>query len=172
MLHVKRTKEHVVKRILILMMVVGLVFGSIATADAKKKKKVPTAPVRIERVVEIPYDHPSVGAVVLGRGGGYPVGFPEAMEIPVSSEETYFKIEVTDQSGQKVAGYIGQGDVDGNGLNDDLYGDFCGAHPEALPLAAPGMPIVGVYAYSGTCADGTPSVMTTGVIKITLSNMP
>src|SRR5688572_22771008 len=101
------------KRILVLMMVMGLVLGSIATAEAGKKKKKPAAPVRVERVVEISYDHPSVGAVVLGRGGGYPVGFPESQEIPTSSEETYFKIEVTDQSGQAVAGYIGQGDIDG-----------------------------------------------------------
>ena len=162
------------KRIVVFMMIVGLVAGSMTVAEAKKKKKpkpVPT-PVKVERVVEIAYDHPSIGATVAGLGGGYPVGFPESVEVPTASEETYFKIEIIDDSGQKVAGYIGQGDVNGDGLNNDLYGNFCGAHPEPIPLAAPGSPIVGIYAYSGTCEDGTPSVMTTGTIKITLSNMP
>jgi hypothetical protein len=164
------------KRILVLLMVLGLVFGSIAAAEAGKKKKKPKAPrtpVKVERVVEVAYDHPGIGATAAGRGGGYPVTFPDPMDIPVTAEEQYIKVEIVDASGQKVAGSIGQGDVDGNGINDDLYGVFCGAHPEPIPLAAPGMPIIGIYAYSGTCEDGTtPSVMTSGTIKITLSNMP
>lgn len=49
------------KRILILTMVLGLVLGSIASAEAKKKKKKPAAPVRIERVVEYAYDAPGIG---------------------------------------------------------------------------------------------------------------
>ena len=163
------------KRILVLMMVLGLVFGSIAAADAgkKKKKKAPPAPVKVERVVEVTYDHPGIGATAAGLGGGYPVSFPDPMDIPVTADELYVKVEIIDASGQKVAGSIGQGDVDGNGVNDDLYGQFCGSHEEPIPLAAPGSPIIGIYAFNGTCADGsTPSVMTSGTIKITLSNMP
>lgn len=159
------------KRILILMMVIGLIFGSIATADAKKKKKkAPPAPARIERVVEIKYDHPSASVAPVG---GFPTNWPEGgTEIPLGADDIYIKIEVTDQAGQKVSGFISQGDLDGNGVNDDGYANFCGAHPEPVPLSAPGQTIIGVYLASGVCADGTPSVMTTGTIKVTLSNMP
>ena len=160
------------KRILVLVMVLGLVFGSIAAAEAGKKKKKPKVPVKVERVVEVSYDHPGIGATVAGQGGGYPVSFPDPMDIPVTAEELYIKVEIVDASGQKVAGSIGQGDVDGNGVNDDLYGTFCGSHPEPIPLAAPGSPIVGIYAFNGVCEDGSPSVMTSGTIKITLSNLP
>ena len=162
------------RRAITILVSVGLLAGALALpADAAKKKKPKIkVPQKVERVVEIAYAEPGIGATVLGRGGGYPVGFPNSQEIPIMAEERYMKIEVIDESGHAVAGYISQGDVNGNGLNDDLYGDFCGAHAQPLELAAPGSPIVGVYAFNGTCPDGTPSIMTSGTIKITLSNMP
>lgn len=162
------------RRTLILVLVMGLILGSFASAEAgkKKKKKKPKAPVRVERVVEVSYDHPGIG-IAGPVSGGYPVNFPEgSSEVPTAAEELYMKIEVTDQSGQAVAGFISQGDLDGNGINDDGYASFCGAHEEFVPVEAPGTPIIGIYAYNGTCPDGTPSIMTTGTIKVTLSNMP
>ena len=78
--------------------------------------------------------------------------------------EKYLKVEILDATGLTVAGYIGQGDTDGDGVGN-LYGDFCGAHaaPIAMQAAAP----VGVSFYPGACEDGTPSTPTTGTVKVT-----
>lgn len=161
------------KRIFVAVLVLGLAFGAMTTAEAgKKKKKKPPVPVRIERVVEVTYDHPGIGVATPIGGTGYPTSFPDPSEIPTGPDDLYFKIEVTDASGQKVSGFISQGDLDGNGVNDDGYGSFCGAHAEAIPLVEPGTPILGIYAHSGVCADGTASIMTSGTIKVTFSNMP
>ena len=149
-------------------------------AEAKKKKKKKKKPVavvevvRTERVVEVAYASPGIGVAggPSGRSAGYPVNFPEVTEIPTMPEEKYMKIEVIDGSGQAVAGFISQGDLDGNGLNDDGYGEFCGAHAAPVEVAAPGTPLLGIYAYNGACPDGTPSIMTSGTIKITFSNLP
>lgn len=158
------------KKSIVLLLILSLVASfAVAPAQAKKKKK-KKKNVRVERVVEINYDHPSIGVAPLG---GYPVGFPEgASEIPTTLDDQYIKIEVEDSSGQKVWGFISQGDLDGNGVNDDGYAQFCGSHEDTQPLAAPGTPILGIYAYSGACDSGEPSIMTTGTIKITFSNMP
>lgn len=164
------------KKTLSVLVMIGLLAATMAVpaeAGKKKKKKVAPVPVKVERVVEVAYDHPGIGAAPVG---GYPAGFPAAAtEIATGPEDKYFKVEVLDASGQKVWGFISQGDLDGNGVNDDGYGDFCGSHDAPQPVAAPGTPILGIYAYSGTCGPdygGTPSVMTQGTIKVTFSNMP
>lgn len=159
-----------VKRILVLVLVMALALGAVTTAEAAKKKK--KKPKRIERVVEIPYEHPGIG-LAGPVSGGFPVNFPEgSSEVPLGAKELFLKIEVVDQSGQAVAGFISQGDIDGNGVNDDGYGEFCETHEDAVPIEKPGAPIIGIYAFNGTCGDGTPSVMTSGVVKVTLSNLP
>ncbi len=162
------------KKSVVVLLILSLVAAfAVAPAQAGKKKK-KKKPVRVERVVEINYDHPGIGVAPVG---GYPAGFPGSIvegstNIPTSANDQYIKIEVVDASGQKVWGFISQGDLNGDGAPTDGYAEFCGAHEETQPLAAPGTPIVGIYAYSGACEDGTPSVMTTGTIKITFSNMP
>ncbi len=156
------------KRTVVVLLVLGLLAGmTAAPAEAKKKKK--KKPKRIERVVEIPYENPGIGVAPLG---GYPVTFPSSGDIGLAAEELFFKIEVEDASGQNVWGFISQGDIDGNGVNDDGYGNFCGKHEEFQSIAQPGAPIIGIYAFSGLCDNGSPSVMTRGVVKITLSNLP
>ncbi len=159
------------RRALVVGMILSLIIGAmIAPAEAGKKKKKKKAPVRVERVVEVAYDHPGIG---VAPAGGYPTTFPDSGEIPTTPDDKFMKIEVTDSTGQNVWGFISQGDLDGNGVNDDGYGQFCGAHAEPVPVAAPGTPILGIYAYNGVCDDGSgPSIMTTGTIKITFSNMP
>lgn len=165
------------KRILVLLMVVGLVFGSIAAAEAgkKKKKSPPPAPVKVERTVEIDYMAPGIGATVPGAGGGIcPLADPttqECIEVPLQAGEAYVKISITDSAGQKVAGYISQGDTDGDGIGN-LYGDFCGAHEAPIALESPSAP-VRISFYNGTCADGTtPSIATQGTIVAVFSNLP
>jgi hypothetical protein len=146
----------------------GLLAGAfVGPAEAAKKKK--KKPVRVERVVEIQYASPGIGVAPLG---GYPVNFPDGVDIPTLSTELFMKIEIEDASGQKTWGFISQGDLDGDGLNNDGYANFCGSMEEPVDVAAPGSSIIGVYMYNGACDDGTPSVMTSGTIKITFSNMP
>ena len=165
------------KRTLIVLMVLGLVFGSlIGSAEAKKKKKKPVqTPVRVERVVEITYNGPNIGISSPAVSGGIcqlDTTSPGAcVETPTTADDVYAKIEIVDAAGQKVAGSVSQGDTDGDGVSD-IYGQFCGATAEPLALTAPGAPLR-VTAYNGVCADGsTASVMTTGTIKITFSNLP
>ena len=148
------------KKILYLMLIGSLLFGMTTTSAAKKKAK-----KRTQRVVVMTYDRPSAG--VIGPEPvmiGSPVGAPGGQQIPVMPNERYIKIEVTDTSGQKVAGRIAQ-------VSYSTFGPFCGAHTKPVKLRDTS-PILGIYAFNGTCQDGTPSVMTTGKIRITLSNVP
>jgi len=161
------------KRFLILFLILGLVFGSIATADAKKKKKKKTAPVKIERVVELEYAAPGIGVNTPAASGGIcPFADPttqECIEIPLQADETFIKVEMTDATGLPVMGYISQGDTDGDGIGN-LYGDFCGGHPE--PIAMESTNPVRISFYNGVNPDCLPSAVTTGSIKVTLSNLP
>lgn len=160
------------KKFLILALVVGLVASSFgAPALAKKKKK---KPVRVERVVELEYQAPGIGATVAGAGGGFcpfadPTSF-ECIEVPLQVGDVFVKVEVKDALGQKVAGSISQGDIDGDGIGD-LYGQFCGAHEEPVEMLSVSAPLR-VSFYNGTCGDGTPAPVTTGSITVTFSNLP
>jgi hypothetical protein len=160
-----------VRRTMVVAVVLSLIAaGSIAPAEAGKKKK---KPKRIVRTIEVAYDHPGIGVATPVGSAGYPANFPEGTsEFATSPKELFFKIEVVDASGQNVGGFVSQGDLDGNGVNDDGYGTFCGKHPEFIPVASPGTTFTGIYAYNGVCEDGSPSIMTSGTIKITFSNMP
>lgn len=164
------------KRILVLLMIAGLIAGSVATAEAKKKKKKNSAPVRMEEVVEIPYTGSNIGVASPAATGGtclidQTLPFHCLSAVPSFVEASFIKIEVADATGQKAGGFISQGDVDGDGISDG-YGQFCGAHPEPLAMATPGAP-VDISLYMGICSDASgPSIATTGTITVTFSNMP
>ena len=153
----------------------GLLAGAfVGPAEAGKKKK--KAPVKVERVVEVAYSAPGAGAAGpdgTASGGICPLSDPttlECIEIPLNLGEKYVKVEIIDTLGQKVAGYISQGDTDGDGVGN-LYGDFCGAHEAPIEMLSESAP-VRVSFYNGTCGDGTPSIATAGNIKVTFSNLP
>src|SRR5687767_6388054 len=99
------------KRIVILMMVLGLIFGSMATAEAGKKKKKPAEPVRVERVVEFTYQCPCAGLFQLG---GLTGGDPNLGGGPftIGAGEIFLTAEATDATGQAVPVDINQ-DLDG-----------------------------------------------------------
>lgn len=153
------------RKTIMLVLTIGLIAGAFMapSADAKKKKPKP-------RVVSDTYDAPAVGVatpVVSGGAsgctGGNNVG---CVEFPTTAKDKFVMIEVTDASGQKAGGYVSQGDTNGDGVGD-LFGDFCGAH--AGPVAiTPGIPLK-VSLYNGTCADGSPSTVTTGTVKATFT---
>lgn len=159
------------KRAMAVALALGLLGGAlVGPAEAGKRKK------KIERVVEVAYSAPGIGVSTpdgVPSGGLCPFADPstqECIEIPLQLGEKYIKVEMTDATGQPVAGFIGQGDTDGDGINN-LYGDFCGAHEKPLAMESASAP-VRISFYNGTCSDGTPSMVTTGTIKVTFSNLP
>ncbi|MGH2753403.1 MAG: hypothetical protein ACRDLB_03135 [Actinomycetota bacterium] len=158
------------KKALVVALVLGLVAGAMsAPATAKKKKK---KPKKIERVVEVEYQGPGVGISTPGASVGYCYQYPVSdtcLTVIPEKGEKYIKIEVADASGTAVAGFISQGDLDGDGIGD-LYGEFCGAHMEPVQLEVAGGAF-DLSLYDGVCGTG-PSVMTSGTIKITLSSHP
>ncbi|MFN2588422.1 MAG: hypothetical protein ABR613_09955 [Actinomycetota bacterium] len=159
------------KKAMVVALTAALVAGAFAgPADAGKKRK----PKRVERVVEVEYSAPGIGVATPGPSGGIcPYADPttrECIEIPLQLGERYVKVELSDAAGQKVAGFISQGDTTGDGISD-LYGDFCGAHPEPIELQSKSAP-VRISFYNGAKADCAPSVATTGTITATFSNLP
>ena len=160
------------KKAIVVALTAGLVAGAfVGPADAGKKKK---KPVRVERVVEVDYAAPGAGVATPAASGGIcPFADPTTqtcIEIPLQLGEKYIKVSIADATGQQVAGYIGQGDTDGDGISN-LYGDFCGEHPEPIALESASAP-VRISFYNGATADCAPSISTTGTITVTLSNLP
>ena len=153
------------RKLIVLALVVGMVTSFGVTAEAGKKKKKP-------RTVTIEYSHPTPGVATPAGSIGFPCRWPDgSCTVALKPTEKYFKISVSDASGQKTSGFVSQGDLDGNGVNDDGYGSFCGAHPAAQAVAAPGTEM-NIFLATGTCEDGSTSVMTSGTIKIQLFKKP
>lgn len=146
------------KRILVLMMIMGLIFGSVATADAKKKKKKKAAPY--VRVVEGTYDNPApgIGGVVTLNGAG------GTMEVPTGANELFMNVEITDDSGQPAYFGIAEG--------GSIIAGFCGSTPEPMSITPGSAYNITVTMGPGledpTCAG----VATTGTIKATLTTVP
>jgi len=151
------------KRILILMLVMGLIFGSIATADAKKKKKKKRPAPRIERTVEFEYQCPCVGLFQLGSATG---GDPNLGGGPISvgADDLYLTAEAVDATGGAVPVDINQDD--GTGANAST-GSFCTTTEEPIALV-PGMEIRVFIGDPTIC----PGAAVSGTITFTLSNMP
>lgn len=158
------------RKTLATLVAVGLVGGALlapaAEAGKKKKKSKP-------RVVTATYHTPAIGVATPVVSGGASrcdgtlnVG---CAEFPTTGKDRYVRIQVTDASGQNVGGYVSQGDTNGDGIGD-LFGEFCGKHTTPVAIT-PGRPLK-VSLYGGTCADGSPSVVTTGEIKATFTKKP
>jgi len=159
------------KKSIVVLLILGLVASfAVAPAQAKKKKK-KKQPVRVERVVEFQYQMPGIG--LAGVGGFCPFADPtalECIEFPLQAGEAFVKVEISDATGGKVAGYVSQGDTDGDGIGD-LYGDFCTAHPEPIEMLSQSNPLR-VSFYPGATPECAPSTPTTGTITVTFSNLP
>lgn len=155
------------KRFLVPFLILGLVFGSVATAEAGKKKK---KPKRVERQVQLEYTAPSpgisgvVGAcmAVLGVDG------TACIDTPLGADDLFVQVSVTDQTGQPTNFDLAQDtNVDNPGL--EIFASGCGETNEPLAIT-PGVALrVSVTAIGG---PDCPGVATAGSIEITLSNMP
>jgi hypothetical protein len=144
-------------------MVLGLIAGSVATAEAKGKKR----PARVERTVEAtygPYPAPVTGCnEALGKF------YCLALETRVS--EAFLTAKVTDAHGQPV--FVEVVSRQGNG-----YAFFCGETTEPIRVY-PGDELHFYVARPLTRDLFDPDldcpahrVKTTGTISVTLSNLP
>lgn len=165
------------KRAIAVALTVGLLAGAfVGPAEAGKKKKKKKKPKRVEEVIEIEYTGGNLGIASPAFTGGacfvnpdFPFSCKDA--IPTKPNMKFIKVEVADSTGQKAGGFLSQQDNDGDGVNDG-YGEFCGGHEEPVQLELPSSP-VRISLFAGVCSDGSsPSIVTTGTITATFSNLP
>jgi hypothetical protein len=155
-----------IKRAAVLVMILSLVVGTVAVAEAAKKKK---KPKRIERTVEGTYDAPPL--VIAGTCAQ--TGAIGCVAIATGPGETFIKsAKVTDSHGQPVVVSV-SANTDGEIGDDVSYGAFCGELTEPMSFDA-GVELhlwVGVIeeVVNEACAPG---LATTGSVTVTLSNMP
>lgn len=142
------------KRFLILVMVLCLVAGSVATAQAKKIKK----PSRVERTVEGtygPYPAPVTGC-------NEPLGSWACLNIATGPEERFFTAKVTDAHGQPVFVEVKGG----------TQAAFCGETTSPIEFQ-PGSSLqfhVGLNNWLVSLHCPANRIKTTGTISVTLSN--
>jgi hypothetical protein len=157
------------KRSIMLLLVLGLLFGSlVGAADAKKKKKkAPPAPVKVTREAQGTYAAPAGAAGLCGQDDA--VG---CVLIQAGAEEQYLTAKVTDAHGQPVAVSV-KANLDGDVSSETLYGTFCGETTEPIKID----PGVEVYFWVGLTPDTAamgcaPGEATTGTVDVVFSNLP
>lgn len=155
------------KKILVLFMILGLVVGSITTAEAGKKKKKRKKPKRVEREAQGTYAAPAtlVGNCTQQDGIG-------CMTIQAGPKEKFVTAKVTDDHGQPVAIRV-SADLDGDSSTETTYGDFCGETEEPIKVD-PGTALVfwvgrADVAIPMGCAPG---IATQGTLDVVFSNLP
>ena len=153
------------KRVLVGFIVVGLMMGAVASAEAKKR------PSRVERVVTGRYE----SLLLPTRVGCSRTGGRGCVIVDTHSKESFFTASVTDSLGIPVFVQVWE-DTDGGGEEDVLRGTFCGETTEPISFP-PGTELhfwVGFsYSYGapyGNCPGGL--IATTGSVEVSLSNLP
>lgn len=157
------------KRFLIMFMVLGLVAGSVATAEAKRKR-----PHRIERNVVGTYGTQFVPFSGLVTSPCAQEGAIGCVTVEARAEEKFLTAKVTDAHGQPVLVTVDSWDPYSE--TSIQYGSFCGEtekpirFPQGVELRfSPGY----WDPYLPTpWAHCPPGFGTTGTISVTLSNLP
>lgn len=153
------------KRFLVLLLALGLVFGAVATAEAGKKKK--KKPKKVEREAQGTYAAPAtiVGNCTQKDGIG-------CMTIATGPEELYLTAKVTDAHGQPVSISV-EADLDGDMQTETTYGSFCGETAEPIQIDPGASIIFWVGRADVVLLDRcTPGVATQGTLDVVFSNMP
>lgn len=148
------------KRSMVLVMVLGLVIGSVATAEAKRQK----LPPRVERTVEGsygPYPAPITGC--------NSVFTPWAcLVVDTRRTEAFFTAKVVDAHGQPVFVEVMS--------SDGRRETFCGEtkHPIAFDPGSSLSFHLALENWPGSVGPVCPAnrIKTTGTISVTLSNLP
>lgn len=148
-----------VRKVLVIGLAASLVFGSLASAEAGKKKK---KPKKVERVEEQNYVAP---ARFYWAPTGDNIG---GVKFPTGPTDNFVSIEIEDDFGQPVSASAGQ-DPEGDGTVTTT--PFCTATEEPLPIE-PGLEVT-VFVYAGPCTTPPgPAVATQGTVIGTFSNLP
>ena len=146
------------KRLLVLMMVLGLAIGATAAdAGPKKKKKRKTTGT-----------YQSTGVVAVGFCSQ--TDATNCVRIPSGPGERFVSAVVHDGTGQAVPVSV-KADLDGDNRTEKLYGVFCGKTDKPIKID-PGVEItfwVGITSDNATKACPPP---TSGSIDVTFSNRP
>ena len=101
-----------------------------------------------------------ISGAIDGQGGHY--GY---VQMPTLRKDRTVSVVVTDARGLPIAFQLSQGDTSSARTMTDL-GEWCSSTPHPVRLAHPGQPVV-VYVELGAC-DSSPSVPTTGTVKLTV----
>ena len=147
------------RKLLVAAVVSGLIVGSVATAEAGKKK----APKKVTRVAEAAYAAP---ARFYFAPTGDNIG---GAAFPTGAGESYVSVTIEDDLGMDVSAAVGQ---DPEGDNTVATTDFCTSTDEPLPIT-PGIEVT-VFVYAGPCTapQPAPAFASQGKIVVTFSNMP
>ena len=147
------------RKLLVAAVVSGLIVGSIASAEAGKKK----APKKTTRVAEASYIAP---ARFYYAPTGDNIG---GASFPTGTGEAYVSITIEDDLGQDVSAAVGQ---DPEGDNTVSTTGFCTSTEEPVPIE-PGLEVT-VFVYAGPCTAPAlaPAFATQGKIVATFSNLP
>lgn len=148
------------RKLLVAAVVSGLIAGSVATAEAGKKKK---APKKTTRVAEATYVAP---ARFYFAPTGDNIG---GAAFPTGAGETYVSVTIEDDLGMDVSAAVGQ---DPEGDTTVATTNFCTSTEEPLPIT-PGLDVT-VFVFAGPCTSPqpAPAFATQGKIVATFSNMP
>ena len=142
-------------------MVLGLIGGVFATAEAKKK------PQRTARTVEGSYASPVLGlygecAGTDGRG---------CVSFSVGAKERFVTAQVHDAHGLPVYVLIRSTATGAFGEGAETYGTFCGETTE--PIAVPAGTQLEFWVGAAASVTGCqPGIATSGTISATFSNLP
>ena len=152
--------KSVTKRFLMVLMIFGLVFGSVATAESKRK------PRKTTRTVEGSYDSPVLG--IFAECGSAAVG---CVSFSARPKERFVTATVQDAHGLPAYVLVRTAASGSFGTGAETYGEFCGetTEPIAIPAGAELEFMVGAAASVTICSPG---VATTGTITATFSNLP
>jgi hypothetical protein len=157
------------KRSLIMFMVLGLVVGSVATAEAAKKVK---EPIRVERTVEGSYDTQFVPM----SGFVTPCAQRDAVgcvALQARARESFLTAKVSDAHGKPVLVTLESRDPATGEWK--VEGAFCGKTKESMsfPAGATLAFHVGIFWYlEWPALSCRPMFGTTGTVSVTLSNLP
>jgi hypothetical protein len=142
------------RRSIVLMLILGLIFGAMLPAQAGKKKT---------RKATAEYFAPAYFSY--SPDGEHNIG---GVNFPSGSGERFVSIEIADNAGMDVSAAVGQ-DPEGDGTVTAT--SFCTSTPEPVPIE-PGLEVT-VFVFVGPCtAPLAPAFATQGTVTATFSKMP
>ena len=149
------------KRSVIMLMILGLVLGSVATAESKRKPK------RTTRTIEGSYASPAIflyGSCATSDGIG-------CVSFTTKANERFVTAKVVDAHGLPVFAMVREEHISDPVEGAEVYGTFCGETTEPI-VVPPGENIQFWVGAPFAVAGCQPGAGTTGTVTATFSNLP